>query len=136
MRSLNIASSASEASGRSESTAPISSSQLLGRLAFALERLPDLAQEQLRESARDRVAVAAHALDQLERRAQRDAERHHLLGRRQQRRARDFEAVLAERHQHAQAPDPLEILRLGRAEALLEFLARHDLGRLGIERAR
>ena len=101
MRCLNSASSASEASGLSESTASISSSQRSSGCPASLNGSHSSLRNSFVNAACDRVAVAADALDERERGVQRNAERDDLFGGCQQRRARDFEAVVAERHEQS-----------------------------------
>ena len=74
-----------------------------GGMSGGLERLPHLPHEQRHERRRHGVAVPLDLLEHGEGLVERDAPCHHLLGHRQQRRARDLEAPLPGRHQHAQA---------------------------------
>src|ERR1035437_4274356 len=107
---------------------------LLVGLAGLLERLPQLAQEQLRERARDRLAVAADPLHQHERGVQPDAQRHDLLGVAHQGRARDFEAPVAQRHEQPQLAHALGVPGRDLAEALDQLLRGDRLRGLGLER--
>src|SRR5215210_3144095 len=104
-------------------------------LARLVERLPHPVEEQLDEGVGDAVGVARDALDDVERLVERDPEVDQRLAGPQQRRARDLEATLPQRHHDAELLRPHEQLGIGaRAEALAQLGGVDHLRPLVLER--